>query len=84
MGSTSVVHTASEDAAVVMKKQPGGRKPLLSVRVPPDLLKRADRLVAKLGRDARVTAIGAVSRSTIINLAIVRGLESLEAEYSGK
>lgn len=81
MGRASVVHIATEDVAVVMKKQPSGRKPLLSVRVPPDLLKRADRLVAKLGRDARITAIGAVSRSTIINLALLRGLESLEGEY---
>jgi hypothetical protein len=62
--------------AVVM-----GKAPLLSVRVSPDLLKRADRLVPKVARDKTVTAIGNVSRSTIVKLALMRGLDALEAEY---
>ena len=55
--------------------------PLLSVRVSPDLLKRADRLVTKVGRDSAVNTIGRVTRSTVVKLALVRGLEALEAEY---
>ena len=55
--------------------------PLLSVRVAPDLLKRADRLIAKVSRDRAVTTIGRVTRSTVIKLALVRGLGALEAEY---
>jgi hypothetical protein len=55
--------------------------PLLSVRVSPDLLKRADRLIGRVGRDRAVTTIGRVTRSTVIKLALVRGLDALEAEY---
>jgi hypothetical protein len=58
-----------------------GKAPLLSVRVSPDLLKRADRLIAKLGRDKSVTTIGNVTRSTVVKLALLRGLDALEAEY---
>ncbi len=55
--------------------------PLLSVRVSPELLKRADKLIARVGRDTAVTTIGRVTRSTIIKLALVRGLDALEQEY---
>ena len=62
--------------------KPHGKAPLLSVRVSPELLKRADRLIAKLDRDKSVTAIGHVTRSTVVKLALLRGLDALEAEYS--
>jgi hypothetical protein len=58
-----------------------GRAPLLAVRVSPELLKRADRLIPRLSRDPAVTAIGNVSRSTVVKLALMRGLAALEAEY---
>jgi hypothetical protein len=62
-------------------KKPGGRAPLLVVRVSPELLKRADRLIPRLGRDTAVTTIGNVTRSTVVKLALLRGLDALEAEY---
>jgi hypothetical protein len=58
-----------------------GKAPLLSVRVSPETLKRADRLIPRLSRDPAITAIGNVSRSTVVKLALMRGLEALEAEY---
>jgi hypothetical protein len=58
-----------------------GKAPLLSVRVSPEVLKRADRLIPKIGRDPSVTTIGNVTRSTVVKLALTRGLEALEQEY---
>lgn len=58
-----------------------GEGPLLSVGVAPEVLKRADRLIPKIGRDPAVTTIGNVTRSTVVKLALMRGLEALEAEY---
>ena len=58
-----------------------GKAPLLSVRVSPEVLKRADRLIPKVGRDRAVTAIGNVTRSTVVKLALMRGLDALESEY---
>ncbi len=55
--------------------------PLLSVRVSPDLQKRADCLIARVARDTAVTTIGRVTRSTVVKLVLVRGLEALEQEY---
>ena len=58
-----------------------GKAPLLSVRVSPEMLKRADRLIPKLGRDTAVSTIGNVTRSTVVKLALLRGLDALEREY---
>ena len=54
---------------------------LLSIRVPADLIKRATRLTPKIGRDPAVATVGRVTRSTVIKLALMRGLDALEAEY---
>jgi len=58
-----------------------GKDFLLSIRVPVDLVKRATRLTPKVGRDPAVTTVGRVTRSTVIKLALRRGLDALEAEY---
>jgi hypothetical protein len=55
--------------------------PLLSVRVSPEMLKRADRLIPKVSRDPAVTTIGRVTRSTVVKLALMRGFDALEQEY---
>jgi hypothetical protein len=53
----------------------------LSVRIPDDLARRLDRLVPKIGKDPNLAALGRVSRSAVVKLALVRGVAALEAEY---
>lgn len=53
-----------------------------AIRLPDELMNRADRLVPLLQRDPELLAIGArVSTSLVLRLAIVRGLDALEREY---
>jgi hypothetical protein len=56
----------------------------ISARVPPDLAKRLDKLKAKLERDPTVRTLGKVNRSMVVKLALLRGVEALEAQYGGK
>jgi hypothetical protein len=79
MRCTAVGHSANRGGVEEMGKVAG---PLLSVTVSPDVLKRADRLIPTVGRDSAVTSIGCVTRSTVVNLALMRGLEALEREYA--
>lgn len=54
----------------------------MSLRIPVDALSRADRLAERLAADPRVAALaGKPSRAAVLRLAIVRGLEVLEAEH---
>lgn len=53
----------------------------ISVRVPPDLAKRLDRLVPRVSKDKSFSTLGIITRSSIIKLALLRGVEALEAEY---
>lgn len=52
----------------------------ISIRVPPDALRRAEALRSKIARDRTVSALGKVTRSTVLKLAMMRGLEVLEIE----
>jgi hypothetical protein len=49
---------------------------LTALRLAPTLLKRADRL-----RPLLAAKLGAASRTTVLRLALLRGLDALEAEY---
>lgn len=48
-----------------------------ALRLPGEFLKRADRLCARIGKDPMLR----VTRSTVLKMAIGRGLDALEAEY---
>lgn len=61
-----------------MRKAATGK---LSLRVPPDVLKRADGLRSKVSRDPSVNPLGQVTRSTVLKLALMRGLDELEKQY---
>jgi hypothetical protein len=54
----------------------------VTVRIPVELAKRLDRLKPKVGKDATLTTFGRVSRSSIVKLALLRGVAALEAEYN--
>jgi hypothetical protein len=53
----------------------------VSVRVPPELARRMDRLIPKIAKDPAVATLGIVTRSTLVKLAILKGVEVLEQEY---
>lgn len=52
----------------------------VSVRVPPELAKRLDRLVGKLAKERGGASLGIINKSGVIKLALLRGVEVLEAE----
>ena len=54
------------------------------VRLPLDLLKRADALVPALDAVPELRTWGRVSRAKVVRLALLRGLVMLEAEHAGK
>ncbi len=65
-----------------------GRKPTkiaaserVTLRVTPDIAKRAAALVPKIAPDAARQGFTRVTPSTVLKQALMRGLETLEAEY---
>ena len=53
----------------------------VTVRIPAELARRLDRLKPRVGKDPTLTTFGRVSRSSIVKLALLRGVDVLEAEY---
>ena len=53
----------------------------VSVRIPPELSKRLERLVPKMAKDTGLTTLGIVTKSAVVKLALLRGVEALEQEY---
>jgi predicted DNA-binding protein len=53
----------------------------LSIRVPPEMMKRLDKLIPKLVRDTSVASLGVVTRSTAAKVALDHGLRALEEKY---
>lgn len=64
----------AEDMAVTRKGVP------VSVRVPEDLAKRLDRLVLKASKARTLGSLGLINKSSVVKLALLRGVEALEAE----
>jgi len=68
---------------------PAGRKPQgpsvaserVTIRVPLDVVKRADALVMDLDVLSQQKGFGVVTRSVVFRHALLRGLEVLEAEH---
>ena len=65
-----------------------GRKPTkiaaterVTLRVTPDVAKRAAALVPKLAGDAATQGFTRITPSTVLKRALLRGLAALEAEY---
>lgn len=55
--------------------------PVITIRVPAEWLRRADRLTRALSKLDDVRQFGPPTRSTVARLALLRGLVSLENEY---
>lgn len=65
-----------------MNRRPSPSEPLaqIALRVPAELLRRADALAPRLNRLPEHQARGTVKRSDVLRLALVRGLLELERE----
>lgn len=53
---------------------------ITTLRLPVSLLERADNLIEPLAEQEDALVIGRVSRSVVLRLAVLRGLEQLEAQ----
>ena len=61
------------------RSRPGSAQTAL--RLPSDLLERADALVERVAADPERAGTGMVTRSDVLRLALVRGLTTLERKY---
>mgnify|MGYP001273945540 CR=1 FL=1 len=55
----------------------------VALRLPADAVRRAAALAEKMARAPELRA-WRLTRSAVLRLALLRGIESLEAEYLGK
>jgi hypothetical protein len=51
---------------------------IVTLRLPKSLVERADELIPRLRDDDQMMVVGRVSRSIVLRLAVLRGLEVLE------
>jgi hypothetical protein len=64
------------------RKSKGLSENPVTLRLPADLLRRADALVPALGRDGRTAVLaGMITRSVVLRLALAEGLQILEARH---
>jgi hypothetical protein len=52
---------------------------IVTLRLPKSLLQRADALIPKLRDKSDIFVVGRLSRSVVLRLAVLRGLETMEA-----
>lgn len=69
--------TLTEAEAAMTAKEP------ITLRLAPDMLARLDRLAERLASDPAAAALGRANRQAAARLALVRGLDVLEAEAAG-
>ena len=55
---------------------------IITVRLPQSFVDRADALIANLAKEEESLLLGRVSRSIVLRLAVLRGLEALEAQVA--
>ncbi len=80
MSAAPVLHVQA-GAGRAMAKASETASVQLVLRVQAGIAKRADELKPKVARDPNLSAVGRISRSTVLKLALLRGLEVLEQEY---
>ena len=57
-------------------------KKALNLKVDKEIIERAEALIPRLKADPELSALGRISVSSIIRLAILRGIEVLEKQYN--
>ncbi len=55
---------------------------LITLRLPTSLVNRADALLSQLTESEETVVLGRASRSIVLRLAVLRGLEQLEAQVA--
>lgn len=55
----------------------------IPVRLPPALVDRLDAVTPAAAAAPELATAGKVTRSDVLRLAVLKGLEQLEAEYAG-
>lgn len=56
----------------------------IALRLPAELLERAEALVEDVAADPELGSLGRVTRSTVLRLAVARGLAALERRYGSR
>jgi hypothetical protein len=51
---------------------------IVTLRLPKSLLQRADALIPMLRSNSEIFVVGRLSRSVVLRLAVLRGLEAME------
>jgi hypothetical protein len=51
---------------------------IVTLRLPKSLLQRADALIPTLRSNSEIFVVGRLSRSVVLRLAVLRGLETME------
>jgi hypothetical protein len=57
---------------------------IITLRLPQSFVDRADGLIADLAEDEESLLLGRVSRSIVLRLAVLRGLETLEGQVASR
>ena len=57
---------------------------IITLRLPKSLVDRADTLIDQLAEDEEALLLGRVSRSIVLRLAVLRGLEALEGQVAAR
>jgi hypothetical protein len=57
---------------------------IITLRLPKSFVDRADGLIAQLAEDEEALLLGRVSRSIVLRLAVLRGLEALEGQVASR
>ena len=52
---------------------------IVTLRLPKSLLARADALIPRMRENSEIFVVGRLSRSVVLRLAVLRGLEAMEA-----
>ncbi len=53
----------------------------LSLRLEPELRKRVERVRVKMAKDPAFAGLSRITQSAVVRMALLRGLDVLEAEY---
>jgi hypothetical protein len=53
---------------------------IVTLRLPKSLLQRADALIPALRSNSDIFVVGRLSRSVVLRLAVLRGLEAMEED----
>lgn len=62
------------------RKGPMADSSIVTLRLPKSLLQRADSLIPALRSNSDIFVVGRLSRSVVLRLAVLRGLEAMEGD----